>query len=44
MVSITLFAGVKLLAVWILSEYIARIYDESKQRPEYVIEQKINIK
>ena len=44
MVSITFFAGVQLLAVWILSEYIARIYDESKQRPEYVIDQKINIK
>ena len=44
MVSITFFAGVQLLSVWILSEYIGRIYDESKQRPEYIIDKTINIK
>ncbi|MBP3707020.1 MAG: glycosyltransferase family 2 protein [Clostridia bacterium] len=44
MVAITFFAGVQLLSLWIMSEYIGRIYDESKQRPQYVIEKKINIK
>ncbi len=43
MVAITFFAGVQLLSVWILSEYIGRIYDETKRRPEYVIDKKINI-
>jgi dolichol-phosphate mannosyltransferase len=43
MVAITFFAGVQLLSVWILSEYIGRIYDETKKRPEYVIDKKINI-
>lgn len=43
MVAITLFSGVQLLSIWIMSEYIARIYDESKQRPEYIIEKTINI-
>ena len=43
MVAVTFFAGVQLLSVWILSEYIGRIYDETKQRPEYIIEKKINI-
>ena len=43
MVAVTFFAGVQLLSVWILSEYIGRIYDESKQRPEYIISKTINI-
>lgn len=43
MVAITLFSGVQLLSIWIISEYIARIYDETRNRPEYIIEKKINI-
>ena len=43
MVAITFFAGVQLLSIWIISEYIGRIYDESKQRPQYIIDKKINI-
>lgn len=42
-VAITFFAGVQLLSIWIMSEYIARIYDESKKRPQYIIDKKINI-
>ena len=43
MVAITLFSGVQLLSIWIISEYLARIYDESKKRPQYIISKKINI-
>ena len=43
MLGITFFAGVQLLSLWIMSDYIARIYDESKNRPQYIIEKKINI-
>lgn len=43
MVAITLFSGVQLLSIWIISEYIARIYDETRNRPEYIIDKKINI-
>lgn len=43
MVAITLFSGVQLLSIWIISEYIARIYDETKNRPQYIIDRKINI-
>ena len=43
MVTVTLFSGVQLLSIWIISEYIARIYDETKQRPQYIIDKKINI-
>lgn len=44
MVSITFFAGVQLLSIWVLSEYIGRIYDETKNRPQYVIDKTINIR
>lgn len=43
MVAITLFSGVQLLSIWIISEYMARIYDETRNRPEYIIDKKINI-
>ena len=43
MVVITFFAGVQLLSLWIISEYIGRIYDETKGRPQYIIDKKINM-
>ncbi len=43
MVAVTFFAGVQLLSIWIMSEYIARIYDETRNRPQYIIDKKINI-
>ena len=43
MVAITFFAGVQLVSIWIMAEYIGRIYDESKNRPQYIISKKINI-
>ena len=44
MCAITFFAGVQLLSLWIISEYIGRIYDETKGRPQYIVDKKINIK
>lgn len=41
-IPITFFAGVQLLSLWIISEYIERIYDESRNRPQYIIEKTIN--
>ena len=43
MVAVTFFAGVQLLSIWIMSEYIARIYDEARNRPEYIIDKTINL-
>ena len=43
MVTVTFFAGVQLLSLWIIAEYIGRIYDETKNRPQYIIDKKINI-
>ena len=43
MVCVTFFSGVQLTSLWIMSEYIGRIYDESKDRPQYVIAKTINV-
>lgn len=42
-IAITFFAGVQLLSLWMMSEYISRIYDETKKRPQYIIDKKINL-
>ena len=43
MITITFFCGIQLLSIWIISEYIARIYDDTKKRPQYIISKKINM-
>lgn len=43
MVTITFLGGMQLLSIWLISEYIGKIYDEAKGRPEYIIDKKINI-
>lgn len=43
MVTITFFTGVQLLSLYMIAEYISRIYEESRGRPVYIIDKKINI-
>lgn len=43
MVVITFFTGVQLVSLWIISEYIGKIYEDVKGRPEYVVDKTINI-
>ena len=43
MVTMTFMFGITLISIWMLSEYIARIYDEVRGRPQYIIKKKINI-
>lgn len=39
---ITFFSGVQLLGLGILGEYVGRIYDEVKNRPNFIIDKKYN--
>lgn len=43
MLTITVLSGIQFISVWIMSEYVARIYDEVRNRPEYIIKEKINM-
>ncbi|ALQ70913.1 glycosyltransferase family 2 protein [Bacillus cereus] len=43
MVAITFFSGIQLFGLGIVGQYIARIYDESKNRPIYIVKETINI-
>lgn len=44
MVSILFIGGVQLISIGILGQYVARIYDEVKQRPKFVIKRTIGLK
>jgi dolichol-phosphate mannosyltransferase len=39
---ITFFSGLQLISLGLLGEYVSRIYDEVKKRPQYIIDEKIN--
>jgi dolichol-phosphate mannosyltransferase len=40
--AITFFGGIQILSLGVVGEYIARIYDETKNRPLYLIREKLN--
>jgi dolichol-phosphate mannosyltransferase len=44
MVTILFIGGVQLISIGILGQYVARIYDEVKQRPKFVIKRTIGLK
>ena len=43
MVTMTFLSGIILISLWMIGEYIARIYDEVKGRPQYIIDKTINL-
>lgn len=40
---VTFFAGVQLLSLGLMGEYIGRIYDEVKRRPKYIIDRRVDL-
>jgi glycosyltransferase involved in cell wall biosynthesis len=43
LVAVIFFGGIQLLTIGVLGEYIGSIFDEIKERPEYIISRKINL-
>lgn len=39
---VTFFAGVQLLSLGLIGEYVGRIYDEVKRRPKFIIDREVN--
>lgn len=41
-ISIIFFGGVQLITIGVLGEYLGNVFDEIKNRPEYIIHEKVN--
>ena len=43
LLAVTFFAGVQLLCLGLMGEYIGRIYDEVKRRPMFIVDRHLNV-
>ena len=37
-ITVAFFSGIQLLSLGVIGEYVGRIYDESRERPKYIVE------
>jgi dolichol-phosphate mannosyltransferase len=42
MICVIFFGGIQLLTIGVLGQYIGILFDEVKERPEYIIEETVN--
>jgi dolichol-phosphate mannosyltransferase len=35
---VSFFSGIQMLSLGVMGEYVGRIYDETRQRPKYILE------
>jgi polyisoprenyl-phosphate glycosyltransferase len=40
---VTFFSGIQLLSLGVMGEYVGRIYDETRQRPKYIVESRYGL-
>jgi dolichol-phosphate mannosyltransferase len=40
-IAMSLFSGIQLLSLGVIGEYVGRIYDESRNRPKYIVESRV---
>ena len=38
---VSFFSGIQMLSLGVMGEYVGRIYDESRQRPKYIVESRL---
>jgi dolichol-phosphate mannosyltransferase len=43
MIAIIFFGGVQLLTIGVLGQYIGVLFDEIKERPEYIVKETVNL-
>ena len=44
MIVVAFFSGIQLLSLGVMGEYVGRIYDETRQRPKYIVESSYGLK
>lgn len=42
LVGVSFFLGVQSLCIWLLGEYVGRIYEQQKERPMFIVSERIN--
>ena len=41
MIVVSFFSGLQLLSLGVMGEYVGRIYEETRERPKYIVESRL---